>query len=422
MPIDERTILMIKKALITLLLLLVSFPMPILAAQKLDLPARAGMAVDLGTGKILYEKDADDKLPIANLSRLITVYLTYQAVEEGKIGWDDPVTISKKARDLIDAEQVVNIPMPNERYTVRDLTKAVIISASASASIALAETIAGSEDQFVDQMRQLLDQWGITNHLIVNASGTNNYYVGFNIYPGSGREEENSLSARDLTIISHKLLTDYPDVLDISQASKGDFAGQPLFTYNYLLENMPYARPGATGLITGSSEYSGSSLISVSTENHMQVLTVIIGAEGGEEDPEKRFAIANSFLDELATEFHLQKVLTAYTPFQDSQAPVLDGKKATVDTLVQDDFYVVTTPATKDKVELVADFSQHPNYAPIADEQVVGRVVYKDQTLVGQGYLGDPPHMNLIANDTVKRSNPFKVIWNHFVRYVLAYL
>lgn len=412
-----------KKFLLTLIALLLTLgAQPALANSPLNLPADAGMAVDLTTGKILYEKNADEKIPVANLSRLITIYMTYQAVEDGKLNWTDQVPISDKAYELTSAPGVGTVLFEKNSYSVQELLKASIISASGPASLALAEHLAGDEHQFVDQMRALLDSWGIDSHFIINASGANNAYLGEAIYPGSGREEENRLSARDLAIISNRLLTDYPEVLDISQATLGDFAGSPLHTYNYLLENMPYARRDSYGLVTGSSDYSGSSLISVSMENHMQVLTIIIGAQGGKEDSDRRFVIANQFLDDLGDAFHLQKVLNAYDDFEGKKAPVLDGKASEVDAVVQDDFFVVTTPATTDKVKLKAVFPPKTNFAPIEDEQVVGQVVFEDQVLVGQGYLEEPPHMNLIANGTVARSNIFKVMWNAFVRYVLEYL
>lgn len=412
-----------KKILIYLTVIWLSLlALPLAKASDINVEASNVIAVDLRTGKILYEKEADAVVPVANLSRLMTIYLTYQAVADGKAAWTDQVPISDYAYDLTFEPNINNIPLENPSYTLEELTKASIISSSSSATIALAEHIGGSEEQFVKQMRKLAKKWGLDGSRLVNASGINNIYQGDNRYPDSQFGEENSLSARHLAIISQHLLDDFPEVLDIAQATRGNFAGDYIYTYNYLLENMPYARNDAYGLVTGSSDDSGSSLISFSYENYMQVLTVIINVDGGEDNSYRRFEVANNLLDNLSDRFHLQKVLVSHQDFNNTMAPVLDGKETEVATLVQDDFYVVTTPDTTDKVKLKADFPAKTNYAPIEEDQVVGRVVFEDSVLVGSGYLHEPPSINLIADARVERSNVFKVIWNHFVRYVLEYL
>lgn len=407
--------------------LMLLFVLPLLffsevKAEGLSIDAEQAIAIDVRTGKILYEKNADERVPVANLSRLMTIYLTYQAVADGKVKWTDQVAISDYAYNLTYNPEVTNIPLEEDSYTLEDLTKASIISASSSATIALAEHVAGSEEDFVNQMIKLAQKWQLDSPVFVNASGLNNRHIIGHTYPDTKPDDENQMTARDLAIVSRHLLLDFPEVMDFTKATRGNFADSYIYTYNYLLENMPYARPDAYGLITGSSELSGSSLISLTYENRMQVLTVIINANGGADDPYKRFQVANDFLDQLGQEFHLQKVLGNQSSFKDKKAPVLDGKANQVDAVAQDDFYVVTTPDTVDKVKLKVDFSDHPNYAPIREEQVVGKVVFDDQVLVGQGYLEELPSMALIADQSVERSNFLKVMWNHFVRYVIENL
>lgn len=410
------------KKLILFIALLLSLTSGNARADEIDLPAQQAIAVDLRTGKILYEKDADTPVPVANLSRLVTIYLVYQAVADGRAKWNDKVAISDYAYHLTYEPRVANLPLEASHYTLKDLTKASIISASTSASVALAEHISGSEEAFVKDMRKLLKSWGLKDYRIVNASGVNNEFLGEHLLPKTKEDDENTLSARDLAIISQRLVADFPDVLELTEATRGNFAGTDIFTYNFLLENMPYARPYAHGLVTGSSEKAGSSLISLSYENKMQVLAVILNVDQGEDDPVLRFKVANAFLNDIAENFHLQKVLAVGKTFKDQEAPVLDGKADTVPAVAQDDFYVVTTPDTVDKVKLKAVFPDKTNFAPIAEGQVVGQVVFEDQRLVGQGYLGDTPRMDLVADDQIERANLFQVMWNAFVRYVIEYL
>lgn len=408
-----------KKYLVGLALLLTLVIKPLAHATTIELPAKAGIAVEMRTGKILYEKNADQKVPVGNLSRLLTLYLVYDAVKAKRINWDDKVTISDYALQLTQEPDIPNVTFTHPQYSVKDLTKASLISASSSASVALAEHVAGGEQEAVEEMRRLLDKWGIKKHTLVNASGVNNRYLGDYRLENSPEDAENQLSARDLAVISYHLINDFPEVLELSEATQGNFGGEPIPTYNYLLENMPYARLDTYGLITGTSTDAGSGLISLSYENRMQVLSIFLDVDGGRDDSDKRFLVAHDFLNQIAEQFHLQKVLPASTSYKDTPAPVLDGVVDTVSAVTQDDFYVVTTPDTVDNFQLKAVFPDKTNYAPIKEGQVVGQVVFDDKKLVGKGYLTDLPSMSLIAENEVARTNLLKIIWNHFVRYVI---
>lgn len=408
-----------KKYLVGLALLLTLVIKPLAHATTIELPTKAGIAVEMRTGKILYEKNADQKVPVGNLSRLLTLYLVYDAVKAKRINWDDKVTISDYALQLTQEPDIPNVTFTHPQYSVKDLTKASLISASSSASVALAEHVAGSEQEAVEEMRRLLDKWGIKKHTLVNASGVNNRYLGDYRLENSPEDAENQLSARDLAVISYHLINDFPEVLELSEATQGNFGGEPIPTYNYLLENMPYARLDTYGLITGTSTDAGSGLISLSYENRMQVLSIFLDVDGGRDDSDKRFLVAHDFLNQIAEQFHLQKVLPASTSYKDTPAPVLDGVVDTVSAVTQDDFYVVTTPDTVDNFQLKAVFPDKTNYAPIKEGQVVGQVVFDDKKLVGKGYLTDLPSMSLIAENEVARTNLLKIIWNHFVRYVI---
>lgn len=394
-------------------------------AQALDqgsLPARTGMAIDVRTGKVLYEKEADRVVPVGTLSRVATLYLVYEAIADGKIRWEDKVEPSELSYELSYLGDISYLYFVKDSYTVKDLTKASLLSSSSAATRALAEHVAGSDEKATLKIRELLKKWGLNSKGIVNASAISNAYLGDELVTGTGPEEDNQMSARDLATVSYRLIKDYPEVLELAEATRGDFGGEFVYTFNYLLENMPYSRPNAYGFMTGASDESGSHLISLSYENLMQVLVVMIDVEGGREDSDKRFQVANAFLDQIGDAFHLQKVLPASTSYKDTPAPVLDGTKATVPAISHDDFYVVTTPDTVDKFKLKTVFPEKTNYAPIKEGQVVGKVVFDDKVLVGQGYLEEPPSMELIAEENVTRTHIFEVIWNHFVRYVLEYL
>lgn len=214
------------KKLITLImtfLLCLGSVAPAFAAEKkkgFDAAAKHAIAVEATTGKILYEKDATTSTGIGSITKLLTAYMVYQAVDKGELKWNTKVNISDYPFELTVSSGVSNIPLDARKYTVKQLLDATLISSANSASIALAEEIGGTESKFVDKMKAQLKKWGITDAKIVNASGLNNSYLGDNIYPGSKSDEENTMSAKDVAIIAQHVIKEYPEILDITKKQK----------------------------------------------------------------------------------------------------------------------------------------------------------------------------------------------------------
>ena len=204
------------KKIITLLLclMLALLSTSPVKAEDLDLGAQHAIAIDGTTGKILYEKNSDEKKEVGGISNLLTTYLVYEAIQQGKISLTDDVDISDKAYQLTAVEGISNVPMEARKYKVKDLLTALLVSNANSAAIALAEKVAGSEEKFVLLMKAKLKDWGITDATIVNASGLNQAII-------DGDEEnkkkntENKLSAYDVAVIAKHLLEDYPEVTKI---------------------------------------------------------------------------------------------------------------------------------------------------------------------------------------------------------------
>ena len=153
------------------LLGLLSTSVKVLADDSLNLTAKGAIAVDANTGKVLYEKNADQPLAVGSISKLLTAYLVYESISEGKLSWQTPVKISDYSYQLTQKEDVANVPLEKSEYTVKELLEASLISNANSPAISLAEAISGSEPKFVDKMRDKLKSWGIENAKIVNATG-----------------------------------------------------------------------------------------------------------------------------------------------------------------------------------------------------------------------------------------------------------
>ena len=386
------------------------------ADDDFDVSAEHAIAVEATTGKVLYEKDATTPDGIASMTKILTVYLVYKAIDEGKISWDTKVSISDYAYNLTANSDASNVPMEAREYTVEQLVNAAMVASANSAAIALAEQIGGTESKFVDMMKAQLEAWGITDATIVNASGLNNSYLGDNIYPGSSSTDENMMSVRDVAIIAQHLITEYPDILKITSQTTADFDGTTMNTYNYMLEGMPYERSGVDGLKTGTTELAGASFVATSTENGMRIISVVMNTDGWEDDEYARFEATNDLLDYVKSNYEMVTLVKAGKSYQSSKATVNDGKAKSVAAVASEDLKVVRRINT----DVSADFSTNADGydAPITKGQKVGTITYNDTQIVGTGYLDSEPSVTAVAKTDVDRSIFFKVWWNHFGTFV----
>lgn len=404
------------KKVIAALAILLAFIGSSVYADDFDVAAKHAIAVEATTGKVLYEKDATTPAGIASMTKILTVYLTYKEIDKGNLSWNTKVPISDYAYDLTANSDASNVPMEAREYTVEQLVNAAMVASANSAAIALAEQIGGSESNFVDMMKAQLNEWGITDAKLVNASGLNNSYLGDNIYPGSSSTDENMLSARDIAIIARHLITEYPDVLKISSQTTADFDGSTMNTYNYMLKDMPYERDGVDGLKTGTTELAGASFVATSTENGMRIISVVMNADGWEENDFARFEATNKLLDYVKSNYEMTTIIEAGQSYKNSKAKVKDGKEKAVPVVAAQDLNVVHRIGT----DVSAKFSSKAKgyEATINKGDKVGKFEYNDNQIVGTGYLDSKPSVPALAKNEVKKSIFLKVWWNHFVTYV----
>ena len=320
--------------IIMVALILIGLVTPALAQEQTDdfnVAAKHAIAIESTTGKVLYEKDATTPDGVASMTKILTAYMVYKAIDQGKITWDTEVDISDYPFNLTVDSEVSNVPLDSRKYTVKQLLDATLISSANSAAIALAEKISGTESAFVDTMKAQLKKWGITDAKLYNASGLNNKYLGDNRYPGSKPDDENTMSALDVAIIADHLIKDYPQVLDITKQGEVDFEGDnKLTTHNYMLEGQDNYREGVDGLKTGTTELAGASFVAHSNENSMSLITVVMNADNGGEDEAARFTATNDLLDYVVQHWKINKLNTKGQIVKKNDIKVADGVSKTV--------------------------------------------------------------------------------------------
>ena len=393
-----------------------SFVRPV-QAEDFSVPAKHAIAVDVPSGKILYEQDAQTPAPVGSITTLLTVYLVYEAIEEGKLSLNSVVDIGDYPYSLT-GTVVSNVSLEARSYTVKELLEAALIASANSATIALAEEVAGSEPAFVDKMKAKLTEWGITDAKLVNATGLNNSFLGEERYPGSSENDENQLSAMDVAIVARRLLVDFPQVLDITSQYDFNFHGTFYSSTNQMLKAGTYARSGVDGLKTGASETGGVSFVASFREKKMQIVTVVLNANDGQEYPDNRFLATNQLIDYVKNNFTLTPLVEKGKPYQSSSIAVFNGQKEKVEAVAADDLYAyirkgATAPVSAQYNEKISSLD-----APVQQGHSLGNLKLVDKDLIGKGYLESQPSVEMVVAENISEASWPLSWWNHFVRYV----
>ena len=239
-----------------------------------DIPCTAAILIDEDSGAVLYEKNADDRRPIASITKVMTLLLTFEALEEGKIHLDDFVPISEHAYHMGGSQIWLE---PGEQMTLNDMLKAICISSANDAAVAVAEYVGGSEPAFAEMMNARAASLGMTNTHFVNACGL---------------DEEGHLStARDVAIMSREMLLHHTEVRDYCSIWMDTLRGgtTQLVNTNKLLKSYS----GITGLKTGTTGKAGVCISASAERDGLRLIAVVLGSASGKD----RFQAASTLLD-----------------------------------------------------------------------------------------------------------------------------
>ena len=390
---------------------------PVLA-EDFSIAAKHAIAVEVSTGKVLYEQDSQTPASIASISKLLSVYLVYEALEKGEIQLDTMVDISDYPYSLTANTELSNVNLDARSYSVSDLLNASLITSSNSAIIALAEKIAGSEAAFVDKMKAKVAEWGITDATIVNTSGLDNSDLGENIYPGSKPDDSNQFSALDVAIIARRLILDYPQVLSITSLNAYDFGGYTYYSTNQMLSEGTHARGGVDGLKTGTSNSAGSSFVATTTQANMRIITVVLNATDGLTNSDNRFVETNNLMNYVYNNYSAITLVKKGEAFENSSVKLFNGTKASSPAVATADLLAIQKNTSEQPVTATFTSNQSEFDAPITSGTVVGQLKIVDNDLIGVGYLDNIAQIDMAIPTTIKTA-PWPVSWwNQFVRYV----
>ena len=311
----------------------------------LGLNAKSAILMEESTGNILYESNPDERLPIASVTKVMTMLLIMEAVDSGKISLDDMVTVSENAMSYGGSTMFLET---GEQLTVNDMLKGIAVASANDGCVAMAEHLAGSESAFVDMMNEKAKELGMENTHFMNTNGLD--------------EDDHYSSARDVAIMSrelmkHETIFNYTSIwMDTLRGGKFQLANTNKLIRFY---------DGANGLKTGSTSKALCCLSAAAKRNDMQLIAVVLGAPTSAE----RFASAKSLLDYGFANYAVNTQITAGDEVQ--KIAVEKGVDKEVDVVAGDSCSTLMKKGQEDNITKEIKIDETIT-APIEAGQKVG--------------------------------------------------
>lgn len=397
--------------------------------MKPTIEAKAAVVANEASGKVLFDQNGTEPLPIASMTKVITAYLIYQKIEKGEIKWDDTVPVSQYAHDISGNYELSNVPLSMvEKYTVKQLMETLFIYSSNASAIALAEYASGSEKAFVKEMGIFLESLGIKNYQLFNASGLTNELLGKYKKKNLKDDAENELSARDMALVCKTLIDDYPQVLKMASLDNVSFVADSITTvqmrnYNHMLPGGSSYYEGVDGLKTGTTEGAGPSFAGTVKRGDVRLVSVVIGAK----EPEARFTETARLYDYIFDNFELVPIFSKGSIIKGKTLEVVKGKESQVPLAYGQTVQLHVTKGTSHVNDLetkVVVNRSLPNedgklLAPIKKGQKVG-FVYISQT-DNDGYLQYDHQGEILpvqAEKPIYQANIIARTWHDLIRKI----
>ena len=315
-------------------------------AAKLETNAREAILLDYDTGQVLFQKNADDPMPPASMTKIMTVFLAFERLADGRLHMDDEIPISEKAWRKGGSKMFVEI---GSRVSVHDILRGIIVQSGNDASIALAEAIAGTEEAFAELMTEEAAKIGMENATFRNATG----------WP----DPEHRMTARGLAVLAAETIRRFPDYYKIFS--------EETFTYNEIKQGnrnpLLYKAMGADGLKTGHTENAGYGLTASAKRGDRRLILVVNGLDS----VSQRSSESERIIEWGFREFDNYQLLERGEAID--QATVWLGDKETVPLVTEDELFL-TLPRTARKDMRVTVEYEGPIPAPIVKGQVLARL------------------------------------------------
>ena len=352
------------------------------SAEDLSLKAKSAILIEPSTRKVIYEHNPDEKLNPASMTKIMSLILVMDSIENNKIKLTDEVTISKEASSMGGSQVYVN---EGEVYTVEELLKAVSIASANDAVVALAEKVAGSKEKFVEMMNKKASDLGLINTHFMNPHGLD--------------EENHYSTAKDMSIMGIELLK-YKNILNYTSRYEDYFKkkdGSSIWLVN--TNKLVKFYNGMDGLKTGYTESAGYCLTATASRNNLRFISVVMGEESIENRTEDTLKLLNFAFNTIKKEQILSK---------DKKIDTLKlklGNKEKVDVYLKNDIARLTD-INSEKLKYKYSIKYNKIKYPIKSGEKVGNITITESN-------GVVIKEDLIVKDKVNKISFVKLFRNN---------
>ncbi|MCM0627329.1 D-alanyl-D-alanine carboxypeptidase [Lysinibacillus sp. OL1_EC] len=385
------------------------------AETDLGLTVDAAILIDADSGKILFEQNADTSLGIASMTKMMTEYLLLDAIDAGTVKWDQEYHVTDYTYRMSQNRALSNVPLRRDgTYTIRELYEAMAIYSANAATVAIAETIAGSETEFLKLMNKKAEELGLEGYKFVNATGLNNADL-FGMHPsGTGPEDENVMPAKSVAKLAYHLLKDHPKVLETSKIAKKTFRegtedAIKMSNWNFMLPGLVYEYQGVDGLKTGTTNFAGHCFTGTAERNGTRLIAVVMKAvdANGQGSYEARFDATAKLFNYGFSQFSKQEILPGNYTFKDQKTvKVTKGKEDKVSIAVKEPISFMIKSSDKDLYKPTLVLDKKSLEADVKKGTVVGKVVIERTEGTDYGFIdGKDISSDVVTTEAVERAS-----------------
>lgn len=352
------------------------------SAVEMEISAKSAILVDFNTGKVLYSKNENEPLAMASMTKVMSMLLIMEKIDDGSLKYDDIVEISTESSSMGGSQIFLN---PGDKYKVIDLLKGVAMASANDAVVALAEKTYGSKEHFIEAMNKKAESLGLKNTHFVNVHGLD--------------EEGHYSSAYDMSVMARELLK-HEKILDFTRVYE-EYLTKPDGSQIWLVNTNKLVRfyDGVDGLKTGFTQNAGYCLTATGKKNNLRLISVVMG----EESIEKRSSDTVKLLNYGFNTFKVNLIKNKSEIL--GKVNVQKGKKENVDVVLVNDLIELLNASDKPsnyKFKILVDKIT----APVKKGDVIGKV----KVLNDNGILIS--QVDITVNDNVLKAN----LWDLFKR------
>ena len=360
-------------------------------AVEMDISAKSAILVDFNTGKVLYSKNENEPLAMASMTKVMSMLLIMEKIDDGSLKYDDIVEISTESSSMGGSQIFLN---PGDKYKVIDLLKGVAMASANDAVVALAEKTYGSKEHFIEAMNKKAESLGLKNTHFVNVHGLD--------------EEGHYSSAYDMSVMARELLK-HEKILDFTRVYE-EYLTKPDGSQIWLVNTNKLVRfyDGVDGLKTGFTQKAGYCLTATGKKNNLRLISVVMG----EESIEKRSSDTVKLLNYGFNTFKVNLIKNKSEIL--GKVNVQKGKKENVDVVLVNDLIELLNASDKPsnyKFKILVDKIT----APVKKGDVIGKVKVLDDNGVLISQVDITVNENVLkANlwDLFKRNLKYNLVWN----------